>query len=460
MGCGASAFRVNEFTRGKMQDAPIYVTDSQGATLGKLRTSALSLVDEAEELAREENLSKLSAIPRTLRQHIEEAGWPVSDQAVRSATRALGQVRRGETVARIEVPVSSGDNQAVDSDPHARSDGQHRKHSDKNIKENNRDPMVNKRQAKQNGKPGSGLLTFFETERTYPDEASRALYERLVGLDEHKERLLMELEMLLYPQRLEAWSREHHGRVLRLCESYQSRVPLVLLEGDVGTGKTALAETVGDALARSTGSEGRVHLLKVNTQVRGTGQVGEMSELIVEAFAQAKEWAESRPEEPVLLVIDEADALASSRDTQQMHHEDRAGLNTLLQRLDNLRLSKAPLAAIFITNRPDALDPAIRRRAALDLRFERPGDEERAQILKEAVPELELKRDELDKLTHLTGAEADKNGGLVFTASDLTDRLLPGALRAAYAEKRPMQAEDLLQQAKRLRPTPEFGGSS
>lgn len=460
MDCGARAFRVNEFTRGKMQDAPIYVTDSEGATLGRLRTSALSLVSEAEELARKENLSKLSAIPRTLRQRIEDAGWPVSDQAISDATRALGRVRRGEAVERIEVPVSSDDGHAVSSDLPVQSGRQHKKRSSKSIPENNRNPMATKRKAKQNGKPGSGLLTFFETERTYPDEASRALYERLVGLDEHKERLLMEFEMLLYPQKLEAWSREHHGQVLQLCESYQGRVPLILLEGDVGTGKTALAETVGDALARSTGSEGRVHLLKVNTQVRGTGQVGEMSELIVEAFAQAKERAESRPEEPVLLVIDEADALASSRDTQQMHHEDRAGLNTLLQRLDNLRLSKAPLAAIFITNRPDALDPAIRRRAALDLRFERPGDEERAQILRKAVPELELKGSELETLVRLTGAEEDKNEGLMFTASDLTDRLLPGALRAAYAERRPMQARDLLRQAERLRPTPEFGGSS
>ena len=92
---------------------------------------------------------------------------------------------------------------------------------------------------------------FFEAERGYPDEAARNWYESLRGLDSHKERLLLELELLLYPGRLEAWSRRHHGReVLKLCERVRHRVPLVLFEGDVGTGKTALAETVGDALAR------------------------------------------------------------------------------------------------------------------------------------------------------------------------------------------------------------------
>ena len=64
-----------------------------------------------------------------------------------------------------------------------------------------------------------------------------------------------------------------------------------------------------------------------------------------------------------MLLIDEADALAATRTEQHMHHEDKAGLNTLLQRIDGLRLGKRRIAVIFITNRPDALDLAIRRRA-------------------------------------------------------------------------------------------------
>ena len=66
----------------------------------------------------------------------------------------------------------------------------------------------------------------------------------------------------------------------------------MLLEGDVGCGKTVLAETVGDALAERTSQ--KVHLLKVNTQVRGAGMVGEMSDsLIVQAFTQAELRADS-----------------------------------------------------------------------------------------------------------------------------------------------------------------------
>ena len=137
-----------------------------------------------------------------------------------------------------------------------------------------------------------------------------------------------------------------------------------------------------------------------------------------------------------------------------MHHEDKAGLNTLLQRLDKLRLTKLPIAALFITNRPEALDPAIRRRAALDLHFARPGDKIRAQILLTSVPELRLGEAEVTELVRLTGPSEPKNKAVPFTASDLTDRLLPAALRCAYSEKRALEVRDLIDQAQMLEPTP------
>ena len=140
-----------------------------------------------------------------------------------------------------------------------------------------------------------------------------------------------------------------------------------------------------------------------------------------------------------------------------MHHEDKAGLNTLLQRLDNLRLAKLPLAVIFITNRPDALDPAIRRRAALRLTFDRPNDQARAEMFKTSVPELHLKKDQIDELVRLTGEREAKNDGVPFTSSDITDRLLPGALRDAYSVDRELRFEDLLEQARTVKPTPRMG---
>lgn len=297
-------------------------------------------------------------------------------------------------------------------------------------------------------------VRYFESERTFPNAHARAWYDRLVGLDSQKRELLLELELLLYPDRLAAWSRAQHGSELQVCEVMASRAPLILLEGDVGCGKTVLAETVGDALAQQTNT--RVHLLKVNTQVRGTGMVGEMTELIVQAFMHAESRADVVRGEPVLLLIDEADALAARRTDQHMHHEDKAGLNTLLQRIDGLRLSQRRIAVVFITNRPDALDPAVRRRAALRLTFGRPSDEVRAELFRRSLPELNLPSKAVAELVSLTGKGAKQKSNATFTASDITDRLLPAALREAYAENRRLTADDLVRHARTMLPTPSI----
>jgi hypothetical protein len=57
-------------------------------------------------------------------------------------------------------------------------------------------------------------------------------------------------------------------------------------------------------------------------------------------------------------------------------------------------------------------------------------------------------------LVALTGHDAKKKYGATFTASDVTDRLIPAALRDAYSEDRPLKAEDLLRHAEAMEPTP------
>jgi len=186
-------------------------------------------------------------------------------------------------------------------------------------------------------------------------------------------------------------------------------------------------------------------------------EIGDTYDYFQEPFAQAEKRARELKGDPVLLLIDEADALAATRDTQQMHPEDKAGLNTVLQRLDNLRMARLPLAVIFITNRPDALDPAIRRRAALRLTFERPNEKARAELFQTSTPELRLNENQVEELVKLTGDWEQKNDGIPFTASDITDKLLPAALREAYSKDRELLFEDLLEQARLIKPTPRMG---
>lgn len=420
-------------------DAHVQLVTSTGEMLGRLRRSVLDLVAEGEEFARNNHLSKATGIGEVLKASISEAGYNLNQAGLNSLMRSIEHIRRGERCT-VEAVVQLGSAMPVGHEDGA-----------DNVRSARREKMTS-----VPAKASATALSFFETERLYPNEDARAWYERLVGLDEQKRQLLLELQMLLYPQRLVEWSKKHHHhKVLRVCDLQRNRVPLVLFEGDVGTGKTALAETIGDALARAT--KQKVRLMKINTQVRGTGQVGEMTDLIVQAFIHAESTAKRVAPDSVILLIDEADALASSRDVSQMHHEDKAGLNTLLQRLDSLRLTKLPMVAFFVTNRPEALDSAIRRRAALDLHFARPTPEIREAIIRSSIPELEISRSEMTTLLKITGEEDEHNAGIGYTSSDLTDRLLPAALREAFAHDRPLIVKDLIESAKQIAATPQFG---
>src|SRR5258708_8208659 len=82
-----------------------------------------------------------------------------------------------------------------------------------------------------------------------------------------------------------------------------------------------------------------------------------------------------KPTASAILLIDEADSLAQSREMAQMHHEDRAGVNALIRGIDDVANAKLACLVLMCTNRLGALDPAIRRRAAALFEFARPSQE-------------------------------------------------------------------------------------
>ncbi|HTA98155.1 MAG TPA: AAA family ATPase [Solirubrobacteraceae bacterium] len=277
----------------------------------------------------------------------------------------------------------------------------------------------------------------FDAAQKFPNPSAGARYDRLVGLDGFKERLLKEARLLLDPQLLHAWSRKHHGgAVLPAVELFGERIPLFVFAGDVGTGKTALAETFGNELARA--SRISVTLMPLSLNARGTGRVGEMTSLIASAFRAVEERVAGqrgaeRPTSAVIVLIDEADALAQSREASQMHHEDRAGVNALIRGISHVSAEGMPVITVMCTNRASAIDPAIKRRAAQIFHFERPNDEQRADVLKRAFEGAGLSEAHLADLVRRTGSVNGRSYG--YTYSDLTMRLIPGVLIDAFPDR-------------------------
>jgi len=274
----------------------------------------------------------------------------------------------------------------------------------------------------------------FEEVREYPDPAAARRFAALVGLDEMKARLLKEARLLLDPDSLKEWSNKHHRQKIKIIDFFRDRPPLFIFSGDVGTGKTALAETFGDAVAREAGIGITLYSLSLNA--RGTGAVGEMTSLLSAAFSEIKQAAKksmgggSKHNSGIVLLIDEADALAQSRELGQMHHEDRAGVNALIRGVDDLATGNLPATVVMCTNRLDALDPAVRRRAAVTFTFNRPNEAQRTAFLRPVLEELGFSTQQIHSLVVATGATHGRSYG--YTYSDLAQRLLPGLLLAAY----------------------------
>ena len=307
----------------------------------------------------------------------------------------------------------------------------------------------------ENNKPSFSEL--FEPIINYPDPEFRGRLELLVGLDDTKEKIKKILGLLVNPNGVKQWADTYHKGAGSILNFVTRRPPLIVLAGDVGSGKSELAYTIGDAVARQEGID--VELYPLSLATRGNGRVGQMTELITAAFSYTLERAKKLKNESgksrgaVILLVDEADALAQSRENDQMHHEDKAGVNAFIRGIDSLGNGKFPAAVIMCTNRPNSLDPAIRRRAAETVYFKRPIDEARLSVLNEPLVELGFSSDDINEIVKLTGPQNGIEYG--YTFSDLVQRLLPAFVLDAYPDKAidPTRAIAI---TKTILPTPPF----
>ena len=281
------------------------------------------------------------------------------------------------------------------------------------------------------------------------DDAARRL-NQLVGLDEHIATLTRDLRLIFDPEIVEDWSAKNYGRRLSVVDLVKDAVPLIVFQGDVGTGKSALAETIGQRVAE-VGGYG-LQLVKMNTRVRGTGYVGEMGTLLADSFKHVENvWDKSG--EPVLLVIDEADSLLTTREAASQHHEDKSGVNTILQHLDQFRTGHAQVAVIAITNRDHVLDPAIRRRATLVLSFERPNRSDCDKLLRQLFCGALTDR-EIGTLVEVTEEVRRRGNKTPFTYSDLTLRFAIPVVREAVGKDTKLDPTSLTRMLNQLIPTP------
>ncbi|WP_405289931.1 CDC48 family AAA ATPase [Methanobrevibacter sp.] len=163
----------------------------------------------------------------------------------------------------------------------------------------------------------------------------------------------------------------------------------VLMHGPPGTGKTLLAKAVA--------SESDAHFIAINGPEIMSKYVGGSEENLREYFEEAEE------NSPSIIFIDELDAIAPKREETNGEVERRT-VAQLLTLMDGLK-SRGQVVVIGATNRPDSLDPALRRPGRFDREIEIgvPDTEERKEVLEIHTRNMPLAEDvDLDKIAGTT----------------------------------------------------------
>ena len=170
----------------------------------------------------------------------------------------------------------------------------------------------------------------------------------------------------------------------------------VLIYGPPGTGKTLLA--------RAVASESEANFVHIGGPELVSKFVGESEERLRQIFKEAQENA------PSIIFMDEIDAIAPKRE-EVTGEVERRMVSQLLTVMDGLK-GRGQVIVIGATNRPNSIDPALRRPGRFDREIElgvpdRSGRKEILQIHTRSMPLApDVNIDEIAGITHgYTGAD-------------------------------------------------------
>jgi len=233
--------------------------------------------------------------------------------------------------------------------------------------------------------PSTNITLSDKPAKETPMEIPQISYEDIGGLTDEIKKVREMIELpLRYPE---------------LFERLGVEAPKgVLLHGPPGTGKTLLAKAVA--------SETNANFTSISGPEIMSKFYGESEGRLREIFEQAQQNA------PSIIFIDELDSIAPKREEVTGEVEKRV-VSQMLALMDGLQ-SRGKVVVIGATNRPNALDPALRRPGRFDREIEIgvPNKDGRLQIMQIHTRSMPLDKDvdltQLASITHgFVGADLE-----------------------------------------------------
>lgn len=195
----------------------------------------------------------------------------------------------------------------------------------------------------------------------------------------------------------------------------RERIHGCLLYGPPGTGKTLMAK----ALAKGSGA----NMLEISAASINDMWVGNSEKNVRAVFSLARKMS------PMVVFLDEADALLGSRGRQTVRGGQRETINQFLREWDGLTdaLSTQQIFVMVSTNRPQDLDEAVLRRLPRRILVDLPLKEGRLAILRTLLRDESL--DESVSLETIATKETE-----LYSGSDLKNLAVAAAMEAAKEE--------------------------
>jgi cell division protease FtsH len=246
--------------------------------------------------------------------------------------------------------------------------------------------------------------------RLFGADKKTVLFKDIAGSEEAKQELTEVVEFLKFPKKFEALG---------------AKIPKgVLMIGNPGTGKTMMA--------RAVAGEADVPFFSISGSEFVEMFVGVGASRVRDLFSKAKKNA------PCIIFIDEIDAVGRRRGSGMGggHDEREQTLNQILVEMDGFEQG-TNVIVMAATNRPDVLDPALRRPGRFDRQVTM-GLPERKD--RQAILEVHLKNKPTSKDLKLDSL-AKKTAGM--SGADLANVANEAAILAARADRKQIINQDL-----------------